>query len=501
MAIRTMWAEARGEAEDGEAAVAHVMLNRLNSGKYGKTLKDVALAKNQFEPWGNPQTRAKMVALQQTDPEYQRLANIFDRAAKGEAPDNTGGAVNFWSPTAQAGLGRKPPKWASTMEKRANIGRHEFYADKGSAGGRGTYEMQSGPATGIATNDVADRSSLASQVDALPYEQRADLTTQAIEQVSAGRAVDIGAQLKKAGIEPNKRVSASTLEAMREGMAVKRELGFKPVDLLEAVRRNGGLDPTGLTNLEKANVVSAGKKLSEYGGEYQDIWNGNRNLKKAIYRRNGLPPDELALRLEETGYILQGSGPEGLRMALSKAARGEKIYGHMAPEHKARLDEFVQNKAEAKYNESLPPEDYYNQQMSEPELPSTIDEVIAQLPDGDYKSATMQMSRMGHNFTDDEMQDIFNEIAAARNEDIMSLPDSLDGDLTARQSDLDFIDSLANGDRDFDAMLAEDMDRLRGLGDLTEAETASLAEADQAMRQVSNVEAAIKVSAGCILKG
>lgn len=503
IAIRTMWAEARGEAPDGEAAVANVLLNRLNRGTYGKNLVEVAKAKNQFEPWGNAQTRAKMEALSPNDPEYQRLGQIFDQVAKGELTDNTGGAENFWSPTAQAALGRKPPKWASRMRETAKIGKHVFYAN-GEAGARGKFDVAAGDTgASIATNEIADRATLARQIDELPQEARAAITTQAIDQISAGRSPDVGDALKSAGIKNTAPITNSRVAAMREGLALKKELGFKPVDLLEAMRDAGGLDNTGLSAMEKANVRAAGSKLSKYGREFGDIWDGNPNLKKRIYRSGGLPPDEMAMLMEEAGYIPKGSGPEGLREAVKRAAGGEKIYNldSLKPEYRERLEAYTMRQKEQRYQDSLPPEDYTASMDAMYDRPPMIEEVIAQMPEGDLKSAYGEMARQGYNFSDDEIMSIFAEVDAARQVDVVRLPDSVDGDITAQVSDMDFIDRFAEGDRELEELLTDDMDRLRGLGELTDEERAYLAEADNAAKQVNNMEAAIRAGAGCILKG
>ncbi|MCK9480040.1 MAG: cell wall hydrolase [Firmicutes bacterium] len=45
---RVVYAEARGECFDGQVAVAQVVINRVESGKYGKSVKRVVYAKHQF---------------------------------------------------------------------------------------------------------------------------------------------------------------------------------------------------------------------------------------------------------------------------------------------------------------------------------------------------------------------------------------------------------------------------------------------------------------------
>lgn len=126
-AIRTIWGEARGEGPDGQAAVANVLLNRLQGGHYGKSLQDVVMAKNQFEPWNNAATRAQLRSLSPQDPAYQKIAQIFDQVSSGQTPDITNGATHFVAPQAQAALGRKMPAWANPNTQTAEIGRHVFF--------------------------------------------------------------------------------------------------------------------------------------------------------------------------------------------------------------------------------------------------------------------------------------------------------------------------------------------------------------------------------------
>jgi len=45
---RVVYAEARGEPFEGKVAVAAVVLNRFESGKFGRTVKKVVFARNQF---------------------------------------------------------------------------------------------------------------------------------------------------------------------------------------------------------------------------------------------------------------------------------------------------------------------------------------------------------------------------------------------------------------------------------------------------------------------
>jgi spore germination cell wall hydrolase CwlJ-like protein len=125
--VRTILGEAAQEGPRGQAAVAHVILNRLSSGSYGKTPADVVLAPNQFEPWSN---RSKeILAIKPTSPAYQETADIVDMARSGDIPDPTGGATHFLNPDIVMQRRGSLPSWAQQPITR--IGNHTFFAPQG----------------------------------------------------------------------------------------------------------------------------------------------------------------------------------------------------------------------------------------------------------------------------------------------------------------------------------------------------------------------------------
>lgn len=127
--IRTIIGEAANQGPIGQAAVAHVIRNRLATGKYGDTGAGVVLAKNQFEPWD---ARAgSLMGISPSDPKYQRAAQIVDGVWGGRYPDPTRGSTHFFAPAAQAALGRNAPSWA--RGQGIKIGDHMFYAPNGPA--------------------------------------------------------------------------------------------------------------------------------------------------------------------------------------------------------------------------------------------------------------------------------------------------------------------------------------------------------------------------------
>jgi hypothetical protein len=121
--IRTIAFEAPDESDEGKAAVAHVILNRTKSGRWG-SIKDVVT-----HPWHEPwMTRRKeMEKLSPADPRYQNAAQIADAVLSGQLPDPTTGATHFLNPTVvRKRRGGSLPSWA--RGEGQPIGRHTFYS-------------------------------------------------------------------------------------------------------------------------------------------------------------------------------------------------------------------------------------------------------------------------------------------------------------------------------------------------------------------------------------
>ena len=128
LTIRTVLGEAAQEPDEGQAAVAAVIMNRLKAGSYGKSLPEVVLARNQFEPWNTQEGRSRMFRYAPNSDDYQRAARNVDAILNG-GEDPTGGATHFFAPKAQAALGRREPQWAKG--DALDIGNHRFFAPNG----------------------------------------------------------------------------------------------------------------------------------------------------------------------------------------------------------------------------------------------------------------------------------------------------------------------------------------------------------------------------------
>ena len=120
--IRTVIGEAAAEPPEGQQAVAAVVMNRARA--RGKTAREVVLEPNQFEPWGNPETAARLMSVRPDSPEYRRAAALVDTVLR-DGVDPTGGADHFYAPAAQAALGRSAPAWAKGTP--TVIGGHHFF--------------------------------------------------------------------------------------------------------------------------------------------------------------------------------------------------------------------------------------------------------------------------------------------------------------------------------------------------------------------------------------
>jgi hypothetical protein len=127
LVIRTVLGEAANEPDEGQAAVAAVIRNRALSGRFGNSIPEVILKRHQFEPWSTQAGRSRMYSYAPESDDYKRASAAVDSAFGGNDP--TSGATHFFSPTAQAALGRNAPTWARG-EGQA-IGRHMFFAPEG----------------------------------------------------------------------------------------------------------------------------------------------------------------------------------------------------------------------------------------------------------------------------------------------------------------------------------------------------------------------------------
>ena len=122
--IRTIAFEASDESDEGKAAVAHVILNRVKCGGWGSSIKDVVTQPGQFEPWMT--RRAELEKLSLDDPRYRDAAQIADAVLTGQTPDPTAGATYFLNPAVvRQRRSGSLPSWV--QGEGQSIGEHIFF--------------------------------------------------------------------------------------------------------------------------------------------------------------------------------------------------------------------------------------------------------------------------------------------------------------------------------------------------------------------------------------
>lgn len=122
IAARTIWQEARGEPQEGQRAVAHVIVNRMRSGRWGSSLTSVCLARKQFSGWNEDDpNRLISCLLADDDSSLVEFAGFIAAAMAGE-PDPTQGSTHYYAASMAT-----PPLWAVGQTPVAVIGNHRFF--------------------------------------------------------------------------------------------------------------------------------------------------------------------------------------------------------------------------------------------------------------------------------------------------------------------------------------------------------------------------------------
>lgn len=121
-AARTLCQEARGEPMEGQQAVAHVIKNRLSSGRWGQSLATVCLWPYQFSGWRGPQDPNFSYAcnLADADPIIQRMQLILQAALDSDT-DPTDGATHY------VNLAVANPSWIMGAIHCGKFGNQDFY--------------------------------------------------------------------------------------------------------------------------------------------------------------------------------------------------------------------------------------------------------------------------------------------------------------------------------------------------------------------------------------
>lgn len=120
----TLFMETSGECLEGKVAVAHVLVNRLKNGGFGRTLSEICLRYRQFSGWNDKDPNGIRFA-RASDADLALYKTILAEVLNGESTDPTGGAVFYFNPKLAS------PSWDFTkLIKTATIGNHVFYKNK-----------------------------------------------------------------------------------------------------------------------------------------------------------------------------------------------------------------------------------------------------------------------------------------------------------------------------------------------------------------------------------
>lgn len=124
VAARTLAQEVRGEPPEGQSAVAHVLKNRLASGRWGHSLASVCLWRGQFSGWYVPSDPnfAYACGLQDSDPILVKMRGVMQAALDAPA-DPTRGATHY------VNLSVVTPAWVQGATVCGKFGHHTFYKD------------------------------------------------------------------------------------------------------------------------------------------------------------------------------------------------------------------------------------------------------------------------------------------------------------------------------------------------------------------------------------
>jgi len=134
----TLFGEARGEPIEGQIAVACLIRNRKDTGRWGGSYAKVCLAPWQFSCWkkeGGAENHALVLSMAHelaTSPQVpedillRQCAWVSMGVIGGWIKDTTHEATHYYAPKAMKPLG-KVPNWAINQTPVATIGNHLFF--------------------------------------------------------------------------------------------------------------------------------------------------------------------------------------------------------------------------------------------------------------------------------------------------------------------------------------------------------------------------------------
>ena len=119
---RTIFGEARGESEEGQIAVAWVIVNRWKSRRWyaGLSIATTCLKRLQFSCW-NPGDPTYHRVVDARPYELETFVTIAREVVAGRIGDPTFGATHYYADTIAA------PGWTTGKSPTIQIGHHLFF--------------------------------------------------------------------------------------------------------------------------------------------------------------------------------------------------------------------------------------------------------------------------------------------------------------------------------------------------------------------------------------
>lgn len=128
---RTILGEAVGESREGQEAVAWVIRNRVESGRYPDTAEGVARQPYQFSAWNDPRTGGNGWVHVRSGDAYDEALDVAISVFAGHTPDPTYGATHYYAPAGMPGEAA-PYWWDDELRMQhaheRRIGNHVFMA-------------------------------------------------------------------------------------------------------------------------------------------------------------------------------------------------------------------------------------------------------------------------------------------------------------------------------------------------------------------------------------
>jgi len=117
----TLWRECRGESRDGKIAVAHSIMNRLASPKWGNSVQAVVFQRLQYSSLTHAKDPQLTTWPLPDDPSWKECLQVADQVMSGSVPSPIGRADSYHDTSIS------PPRWATPDNFIAQIGRLRFY--------------------------------------------------------------------------------------------------------------------------------------------------------------------------------------------------------------------------------------------------------------------------------------------------------------------------------------------------------------------------------------